>query len=190
MGAGELVNPIIAADVGSGSTVINEPAAIVRRLDYPSLPSPTRWPWSRYRSTLTAEVVVSHDEGADLIERIKSELPSWAVVVVMDLLSIKSLREDWDSYGGLPIDSAKVDQALVFLALVMNDDSPAPDVVPLADGGIQLSWQLPTGELDFISDSEDETPGVWLTTGEGSDPLPANDESVARIREMLKPTAA
>lgn len=56
-----------------------------------------------------------------------------------------ALPPGWDSYQARPIDSFAVQRALRFCQW-LSDDAPAPTIVPLSNGGVQLEWH--TKEMD------------------------------------------
>ena len=90
-------------------------------------------------------------------------VPSWVVPVVRRVRELESLPRNWDSYGGRPLQRRHRDAALRFLGLVLTDDLLAPEIVPLADGGVQLEWRLSDAEIDFISDDEAVLPTLLVT---------------------------
>jgi hypothetical protein len=85
-------------------------------------------------------------------------LPPWQEQVVARLAELERLIPNWDGEGALPVSRRHANRANAFLARVMSPTSAAPEVVPLADGGVQLEWHLDNNaRLDFITD--DEEPG-------------------------------
>ncbi|HRQ73240.1 MAG TPA: hypothetical protein PLU35_09455 [Phycisphaerales bacterium] len=75
---------------------------------------------------------------------------------VARLNEILGLRSNWDSYGAKPIDSTAAVAALMWLYGIDRPGLPAPSVVPVPDGSVQLEWHMhgidlevcfqPTGE--------------------------------------------
>lgn len=98
-------------------------------------------------------------------------LPGWVIPIVRRVRLLESLPSNWDSYGGVPLQRRHRDAALRFLGLVMTDDIEHPDIVPLADGGIQLEWRRDGVDVDFISDDEVEVPTLYVTSETGSHEL-------------------
>jgi len=70
----------------------------------------------------------------------RQEEPPWRRAVRQRLESLLALPENWDSYGGLPIDEGLFQPVLEFLARFMRDQTPAPQIAPLSSGGVQLEW--------------------------------------------------
>lgn len=108
---------------------------------------------------LTEDRVVADDDAI---------VPAWVRPVVGRMRLLESLPSNWDSYGGVPLQRRHGDAALRFLGLVMRDHIEPPDIVPLADGGIQLEWHRDGLDVDFISDDEVEVPTLYITSETGS----------------------
>lgn len=87
---------------------------------------------------------------------------------------LRNLSEDWDSFGADPISQNAITQAKSIITSVMlafgsiiGNVVLLTDVIPIADGGVQLEWVGPHAELEievspngnigllYISDSED-----------------------------------
>ncbi len=66
------------------------------------------------------------------------------------LAQIEALGPDWDGYGGLPSSARSLTMArTIMLRMVAEFDGrgvPA-EVMPIADGGVQLEWQGQSGVL-------------------------------------------
>lgn len=100
------------------------------------------------------------DDPADLGGQ--ADLPAWTGEALAAILAHQSLPVNWDSYGGLPLSDRHARIAWRFLELVMGDELPLPDFVPLPDGGLQLEWDANGAQLSFTS--EDGTmPTLWLS---------------------------
>lgn len=110
------------------------------------------------------QVVVLHAANDHLI--VDDDVPAWARRVLTRLAQLERLAPNWDSYGGRPLSRRHRDAALDFLGRVMADDVEVPDVVPLADGGLQLEWRRGSLEVDFISDEEVGVPILRITDNE------------------------
>jgi hypothetical protein len=96
-------------------------------------------------------------------------LPAWIESTVTRLSVLEGLTPGWDADGGLPVNRVHANRAVRFLERFMADWFPLPDVVPLADGGVQLEWHWPSGRFDFVTDSESPEPGAVLTQRPGRD---------------------
>jgi hypothetical protein len=100
-----------------------------------------------------------------------AEIPSWTSDALAGIFSYLSLPVNWDSYGGLPLDQRHARTAWRFLEGFMTNDTPLPDFVPLADGGIQLEWEV-DGDLLSFTVEDDVPPAVWVTTSTESREVP------------------
>jgi len=64
----------------------------------------------------------------------------WLQPVVARLVKLRDLPIDWDGHGAPPIDIADLASALSLLAAIMREETPAPNIVPISGGGLQLEW--------------------------------------------------
>jgi hypothetical protein len=83
---------------------------------------------------------ITYDEPRQMrVPRDVAQAP-WFQSVLHDLAIAATMPQAWDSYFGAPVRTKVAAEALVFLSRFLHVDAPAPQVVPLADGGVQLEW--------------------------------------------------
>ncbi len=70
---------------------------------------------------------------------------AWQAQVLQKICQFLELTNGWDSYRGQPLKLETGMFALKILNGVMRTNTPAPAVVPTADGGVQFEWH----ENDF-----------------------------------------
>jgi hypothetical protein len=66
------------------------------------------------------------------------------------LAQLESLEHDWDSYGGLPPCARSIQMAqsiMMRMAKRFEERGVPSEVMPIADGGIQLEWLGRSGAL-------------------------------------------
>ena len=82
-------------------------------------------------------------------------LPGWLKPTIQALGDLFELPKNWDGYGAEQIHGHIPLRALAVLREVMDYDSPAPSIVPLSDGGIQLEWHRHgrSLEIEFPTDA-------------------------------------
>lgn len=83
---------------------------------------------------------------ADVIT-LSAYIPKWLPETTKALYAILSLGDNWDTYGAKRINfetAAAVDE---LLREIMRPNTPAPQLVPVANGYIQIEWHL--GDIDF-----------------------------------------
>ena len=114
------------------------------------------------------------------------ELPEWFSAVVSRLLPLLSLPPNWNSEGAEAVRGDAI-LPMVFYVLnqVMKQSTPAPMIVPTAQGGVQLEWHEqsidveievePSGEIHVSV--EDPQAGEW------EEPFA---ESVARLTQTIE----
>lgn len=79
-------------------------------------------------------------------------LPSWFDAVMQGLVDLLTLPPNWNSYGADAIDPVLVRSAMTFTNETLDPRSPAPRVVPLSSGGLQLEWHREGIDLEIIFD--------------------------------------
>jgi hypothetical protein len=68
--------------------------------------------------------------------------PRWLGPTAKRLPELLALAHNWDKQGGKPIRIDIVMFAMTFLARMALPEMPAPQIVPLSDGGLQMEWHL------------------------------------------------
>lgn len=77
--------------------------------------------------------------------------PKWRAYVVGKLSEIGRLHKNWDGYGAREIYHSRIRSMLDLLESVMREETPAPWVIPVADGNIQVEWHFDNFELEIES---------------------------------------
>ena len=76
--------------------------------------------------------------------------PAFLRPTLKRLAQLETLEHDWDSYGGLPPCARSLTMAqsiMVRMTKRFGERGVPAEVMPIADGGIQLEWQGPSGAL-------------------------------------------
>ncbi len=73
-------------------------------------------------------------------DALDTAFPAWLGPTIQAFTDLLQLPRNWDGYGAVQVREPIVRKALLMLVGVMEDDAPAPSVVPLSDGGIQVEW--------------------------------------------------
>lgn len=76
-------------------------------------------------------------------------IPNWVEPTIAAFIEIRNLSENWDSYGGKMIDRDLINRSLYVLGTAMQANSPAPSIVPLSDGGLQIEWHRRQQDLEI-----------------------------------------
>jgi hypothetical protein len=95
--------------------------------------------------------------------------PPWirSVVDRIDYL-LSTLVEGWDGEGGLPIDFDTAMECLSFLLQKALHETPAPQIIPTALGGLQLEWHMGGTDLE-ISFEPNARPVFFYVPPEGNE---------------------
>lgn len=74
---------------------------------------------------------------------------TWWQTVVQQLNELGELERGWDGYRAGPVRFDTANFALRLLEAACREDTPAPQIVPGADGDLQLEWHLATGDIEL-----------------------------------------
>ncbi len=110
----------------------------------------------------------SGKESESTVTQDEDLLPKWLIPTISAFIRLQALESNWDSYGAPPVSTDILNRSLTFLRSVMKANYPAPAVVPIGDGGVQLEWhrQRRDFELIFPMDSAPEFFFRDTTTGD------------------------
>ena len=74
---------------------------------------------------------------------------AWVGSILQGFANLLTLEANWDGENGKPIAPALVSSALKFVDRILMVDLrlPAPSIVPISDGGLQIEWHR--GGKDF-----------------------------------------
>ena len=126
------------------------------------------------KTTFALEVALALDTLALYSVKAISNSSSLMLITALKKLDeLQILPEDWDSYGADPISQNAIATAKSIIISVMKSFSIAigdvvqlTDVIPIADGGVQLEWVGPHAELE-IEISPNGNIGLLYISGSG-----------------------
>ena len=72
----------------------------------------------------------------------------WASPTVRRILQLAALKKNWDGRGSARVSPDTLIFVMTLLAQSMPPDGPAPDMVPLGNGGVQLIWTTSRAEIE------------------------------------------
>ena len=115
--------------------------------------------------------------------------PSWHEPLMRGVSALGQLPPNWDSYGAVPPDARIVARAVGFISRLLGPASPAPFVVPLATGGLQMEWHRNDIDLEVVFD-RDEQPFFYcrnrISSEESEHELPNGSHLLREILSSLK----
>ncbi len=117
-----------------------------------------------------------------------NSLPSWVEPTISAYSGIQSLNDNWDSYGGKKISHDIIRLSLSILAQIMESASPAPSVVPLADGGLQLEWHRKQQDLEIVFPVDESAKFYYTNKARRSEDEGSIDE-IVRLAQLVKEIA-
>lgn len=81
------------------------------------------------------------------VKAASQNFPHGLIVAVQRMIELLELPPGWNSYNARPISKENVKFALSLLGQAMRADTPAPTVIPMVRGGVQLEWH--TGGINL-----------------------------------------
>jgi hypothetical protein len=99
--------------------------------------------------------LVSFKGSAYRIVLATNSIPPWVSPTISAFIAVQSLPDNWDSYSGKRINRDLIRRSLSTLGSIMENTSPAPAVVPLGDGGLQLEWHRNRQDLEIVFPTDD-----------------------------------
>lgn len=113
----------------------------------------------------------------------------WLKPLLSSLGELFALRPNWNGYGEFPIDRANALRVVEILNAA-GFDGPAPSVVPLHDGGVQIEWHGGEHHIE-IEVAVGEAPSAWWNDGADEDEWPlVTSGSFRRLHERLSALTA
>lgn len=109
-------------------------------------------------------------------------LPAWLDPLMRGLADLLTLPVNWDTYGAPPIEWIVAKQAFQLMSDILDVEDPAPWVVPMSNGGIQLEWHENGSDLEIEIEPEGIAHGYWFheeTEKEVSLEVPKDNERIA-----------
>lgn len=137
------------------------------------------------------KLVLTGSSGKPLAFFVQTEggaLPEWVEQTAAACARVLEFEDGWDSYGGRKIRLQVVAHALTTLGRVMPAGLPAPAVVPLGDGGIQLEWHRRQQDLEIVFPASEAAEYLYshrATEEEREGPVTHLDELAELLRRLL-----
>jgi hypothetical protein len=112
--------------------------------------------------------------------------------VLRRLDELKNLPEDWDSYGADTISEAAIAKAKSVIASVtkafggiIGTVVQLTDIIPTADGGIQLEWVGPHAELEIEISSHGEIGLLYISSIDRNDYEESENNTFQDVYAMI-----
>ena len=114
--------------------------------------------------------------------------PLWGDPTISRLTQLLELEPGWDGYNASAIRRDIVDFCLQMMLRTFDYETPAPQIVPLAGGGLQLEWHLREFDLEVEIAAPNDALMLFedRRTGESNEqPLSSDFEPLASIVRKL-----
>lgn len=113
--------------------------------------------------------------------------PAWVDTFLDRMNAVGELQVGWDGAMGMVVSDRAIVRAMNLITEVMERETPAPAVVPVSDGGLQLEWHYPTLQIEVYIDA-DGVATAWLQEGSRETDLDYYPSAhVARTLKALRP---
>lgn len=112
-------------------------------------------------------------------------LPGWFDPLLQGFVDVLTLPPDWNSYQANTIDPNIVHDAMDFIVAVLAPTNPAPRVVPLSTGGIQLEWHRNGIDLEVVFDAGDQPFFFYKNRGSGEESEHSLPENTALLKSVI-----
>ena len=109
--------------------------------------------------------------------------PAWLKETYDRIAALEALKENWDSYGGLPVANDAISMLRMLLSNLDIEDMPTPHVAPLPDGGIGLHWRVGARDLEIEVEATGEV--LSLQTDGGGESIPRNVHTLSEAQKSL-----
>jgi hypothetical protein len=96
-------------------------------------------------------------------------IPRWFNPTLMRLVELLDLIDNWDQRGSAAVRPDAASFALTVLYQVMPPTAPAPAIVPLGHGGLQLLWSNAMSDLEVEILRPNEVISYHLDKGSGAE---------------------
>jgi hypothetical protein len=73
----------------------------------------------------------------------------WRFSAEHRLVALSRLKKGWDGHSASPVNRDALEFAAQVIAAFMQPRVPAPAIVPLADGGVQIEWHRRGWDLEI-----------------------------------------
>lgn len=150
------------------------------RLEFPASSSAAVTKPQEQSFTVPARTSTIHVVVTNTIPSPTSALPDWVRPTLTAFVDIQNLTDNWNSYGGKVVNRDLINQSLVVLGSLMQQDSPAPSVVPLGDGGLQIEWHRRQQDLEIVFSADESAQFFYRNRATG-----LLDEGSVRDTEKL-----
>ena len=92
--------------------------------------------------------------------------PPWIVEIEQRLHVLMSLPDNWDGEGGVASDCECAIAVLQFLLNRALHETPAPQLIPMWDGGVQVEWHLGNQDLQ-VTFMRDDSRAFYFVSSTG-----------------------
>jgi hypothetical protein len=112
-------------------------------------------------------------------------LPGWFDPLMQGFVDLLTLPPNWDSYAAEAVDQKVVHGAMNTINGLLGPTSPAPRVVPLSNGGLQLEWHRQGVDLEVVFDRAEEPFFYYRNRVNGDESEHSLSENAGFLRSII-----
>jgi hypothetical protein len=116
---------------------------------------------------------------------IEETSPPWIREVNKRLEYLRKLKPNWDGEGAPSIDFECCISSLTFLLERAANETPAPQITPTSDGGLQLEWHVSGIDLE-IRFSPHEPTSFFSVTNDGCEAEGEVEKEGQKISSIIR----
>jgi len=116
-------------------------------------------------------------------------LPPWFDSVMQGFADLSTLEPDWDSYNAKPIEGTVIHKAIALLDALFTPKTPAPSIVPLSSGGLQVEWHRADRDLEIVFEPNQEVEFFYknpVSGAEADGSLPSGSHLLIELIRSLE----
>ncbi len=112
-------------------------------------------------------------------------IPDWVQPTLRSLGDRWGVESCWDGYASKPTQPEHVERLLNCLSSILQNDSPAPEVVPLSDGGMQAEWHLNGCDFEIVVAAGEPTRYYFFNSRNGEEEEGDLNSNDSRVRDLV-----
>jgi hypothetical protein len=112
-------------------------------------------------------------------------LPPWSHFALQSLAERWGTRPGWDSYRAQPTNPELVAYLLNILSNLMQPSYLPPQIMPLADGGVQAEWHSSAQDLEIVVTAEDPPTYYYFNRRTGAEENSELERNYAHVQDLV-----
>jgi hypothetical protein len=115
-------------------------------------------------------------------------VPEWFFAVAEKIRELSTLESNWDGRGSAAVRSDVLAFAWGVLLNILPPGMPAPSIIPLGNGGVQLGWSGDTSEIEVEIPQPNEIEIYYQNRATGEELESAASSEFTELSQLLGST--